>query len=376
MKGNKALGPRTAWVAMALLPVPLWAGVASFTPEEVGALRFAVKHSPEAAQWAQSVEKRAEGDLAEDPHPIEQIQTAGKLQGSAEKTATQEALKDMGRIKDLELAYALTGRADYLAKAAAFVTAWAAACRPPENPIDATNLGPLLEAYDLVRPRMREEARKKVDDWVRSLAGTLTASDDPAKGTHWNNWQSHRLKILALSAFLLGDQEMEYSVLRSFRALSDKNLHHDGTTLDFKERDALHYHVYDLEPLLRLAMLFDRAWGLDLYRETNAQGGSLQGCVQFLFPFLTGIQTHREYVHTTVQFDLARARNHEKGHGIGEPFDPKAALKCVELAQFFEPGLKAVVGELSGNPRSVMPTPQVLLNEVTRPKPGSPTVTP
>ena len=32
------------------------------------------------------------------------------------------------------------------------------------------------------------------------------------------------------------------------------NLRPDGSSLDFHERDALHYHCYDLEPLLTLAI--------------------------------------------------------------------------------------------------------------------------
>lgn len=42
-------------------------------------------------------------------------------------------------------------------------------------------------------------------------------------------------------------------------------------------------------------------------------------------------------------------------------------MKCLELAQFFQPDLKSLVGNLAGKPDSVFPTLQILLNEATRP---------
>ncbi len=352
-----------------------FAGVVSLTDSEILKLQALVKSSPEAGMWAQTLERQAQEALGQEPHPIAQIQTAGKLKGSAEKTETEEALKDMPRLRALEMAYALTGREDYRQKAEAFVLAWAQTCQPPENPIDGTNLETLLESYDLIRPRMAATNQTMVDGWVRSVAQTLLASDDPRKGTYWNNWKSHRLKIVAMAAFTLGDSALENQVLETLKALLGKNLNADGTTLDFLERDALHYQVYDLEPLLRTAMLYQRAGRGGLYDLKTDSGASIHQCVAFIVPFATGQKTHAEYVHTTVKFDLQRAQNNEKGHAIGALFEPKAALKCLELAQFFEPGLKGLVGSLAGKPDSAYPTLQILLNEASRPS-ANPVPTP
>jgi hypothetical protein len=353
----------------------LYAGPVSLTDGDILRLQNLDKVSLESAAWVQSIESQAREALGLSPHPIGQIQTAGKLQGSDEKTQTEEALKDMPRLRALGLAYALTGGEDYRAQAGAFVMAWARTCRPPENPIDATNLEPLLETYDLIRDKMEAGNRKIADDWVRSVAQTLLASDNPSKGTHWNNWQAHRLKIVGLSAFLLGDADLEKTVLENLKALLNKNLNPDGTTLDFLERDALHYQVYDLEPLIRTAILFQRAGDLDLYHWKTDRGASLSQCVAFVVPFAKGEKTHAEYVHTTVKFDLQRAQNHEKGHAIGADFPFQGALKCLELAQFFQPELKSLVGILAGKPDADYPTLQILLNEAIRPSP-SPTPTP
>jgi hypothetical protein len=158
--------------------------------------------------------------------------------------------------------------------------------------------------------------------------------------------------------------------------LLGKNLNADGTTLDFMERDALHYQVYDLEPLTRTAMIYQRAGLADLYDLKTDQGASIRQCVAFVVPFAKGDKTHAEYVHTTVKFDIQRAENHEKGHAIGANFEPKAAVHCLELAQYFEPGLKDLVGSLEGKPDAEYPTLQILLNEVTRTAVPNPMVAP
>lgn len=354
------------WLIL-LWATPLHAGVVSLTPDELVRVRDLVKTSPAAEDWSVSVQKFADKALGMPPHVIAHIQTAGKLKGSEEKEQTEQALKDFFRLKNLEWAFIFTGRKDYEQKAEELVLAWARYCEPPENPIDATNLETLIETYDLVRPDMAPEDRTIVDHWLQRVADTLWASDDPNKKNHINNWQAHRLKIIGMAAFVLGDKAMEQKVLGAFRDLMEANLNADGTTFDLLERDAFHYHVYDLEPMIRLAILFSRSQGLDLYHEKTGKDASIAACVAYLIPYAKGEKVHAEYVHTQVKFDLQRAQNHEKGHGIGEPFDPKAAQKCLELAQYYQPELKGLVGQLAGKSDDLYPSLQVLLNEVIRP---------
>jgi len=326
-----------------------------------------VQSSPDAAVWAQKMEKTAEGALGLAPNPIDHIQTAGQLKGSAEKTRTEEALKDIYRLKALEWAFVFTGQKDMEQKAQGYLLAWAKTCQPPENPIDGTNLETFIETYDLVRPDMAPGDQRVMDGWLKNIAQTLLASDDVHKKNHINNWQAHRLKIVGMAAFTLGDAGLEKQVLDELKSLMQTNLNADGTTYDFLERDALHYHVYDLEPMIRLAMVYSRAQNLDLYHWKTDNGASIAQCVAFLLPFAEGQKTHAEYVNTQVEFDRKRAWNHEKGHGIGEAFDPKAALHCLELAEFYDPSLKGLVATLAGKPEDRYPTLQILANDVTRP---------
>jgi hypothetical protein len=275
----------------------------------------------------------------------------------------------MPRMQSLTLAYALTGETGYLNKAVVYLKAWAQTCRPPEGPIDATFLEPLLEAYDLIRPQTDPADRKILDDWVRLAAATLIHSDDPKRDIHKNNWQAHRLKIIAMAAFILNDSDMEKQTLDSLKDFLQGNLNPDGTTLDFHLRDALHYQLYDLEPLIRTAMIYQRAQSMDIYDWKTDQGASVSQCVAFVIPFATGEKTHTEFAHSTVTFDRQRAANGEaeyKEHN----FAPRQALRCVELAQFFQPELKSLAGTLCGKPDWAYPTLQILLNEAMREKPA------
>lgn len=346
----------------------LHAGAVSLTDGEILKLRGLAASSPDAGQWARLIEQNADDALAKTPHPVENIQSAGKLKGSAEKVRTEKAMDDFRDLKNLEWAYVLTGQKPYGQKAEDYVVAWAKTCRPPENPIDGTNLETLIETYDLIRTQMDPSNQQVVDTWLKSVINTLFASEDPSKNNHRNNWQAHRLKIISMAAFVLGDPATEQRALRELKNLMKNNLNADGTTYDFLERDALHYHVYDLEPLIRTAMLYQRAQNLDLYRWNTTQGASIARCVSFLIPYAKKQKTHPEWVHTTVKFDIQRGQNHERGYRVGENFDLLNAQKCLSLAQFFEPNLKTLVGSLSETQNSTYPSFQILINEVTRPE--------
>jgi tetratricopeptide (TPR) repeat protein len=291
---------------------------------------------------------------------------AGVLQGSDEKTKTQGAIKDLQYLRALGLAYALTDDVRYLNQGVTYLTAWAQTCQPTEDPIDATTLEPLLESYELLRPRMEETDRKTVDEWVKSVAYTLRDSDNPRKGSHWNNHQTHRLKTIAMVAFLLNDSDLEKQTLDSLKILMEKNLNPDGTTLDFLQRDALHYHFYDLQAFIRIAILYQRGMDVDLFHLPTGQGASVSQCLAFGLPYARGEKTHAEFVNSTVIFDAQRGANGESTYISGSAYQPKDALHCLELAQYYEPELTPLVGNLAEKPGSAYPTWRVLLNEAMR----------
>jgi hypothetical protein len=95
------------------------------------------------------------------------------------------------------------------------------------------------------------------------------------------------------------------------------------------ERDALHYVVYSLEPLLEAA-LFARDEGRALYAIEGPQGRSLAGTLGWLEPYARGEKTHDEFVRSQVRFDAERAAAGVPG--FAGPFEPKKAQWTYWLA--------------------------------------------
>jgi hypothetical protein len=82
----------------------------------------------------------------------------------------------------------------------------------------------------------------------------IDAQPRPLAGNFANNWQSHRVKLVAMIAFTLDNRKMIATAQRLFVEHIGDNVARDGSTLDFTERDALHYVTYDLQPLVTAAL--------------------------------------------------------------------------------------------------------------------------
>jgi hypothetical protein len=312
----------------------------------------------DASAHAQSIAliHRADTALRQAPNPIQLIQTEGKLAGDPVKVATQAALRDMQALTDLGFAYLLTGDSRYADKARLFVLAWAQINQPTGDPIDETNLEPLIVSYDLTRSSYSDGDKAAADGYLRRL---IRAEWGARQVT--NNWQSHRLKVVGLAAYVLRDGALIARAIDGVKSQINVNLNADGSSYDFIERDALHYHVYDLEPLLTLAIAASKH-GLDLYDFTGARGGSLRLSVHFLIPYCTGAMQHHEFVNSKVEFDRKRAQNGESGYQIGHLFRPKEGLKALCLASYFDEAASLALSPLVGQSGDPMVRWTLLLN--------------
>lgn len=338
---GKALGFGATALLAFIVPQRVAAQGALYTPSEKARLIELTRHDPVANAEFKMLQEKADKALARSPHPIAMIQTEGKLANDPVKIKTLASLADMGALWALGYAYEITGDARYADKARAYVLAWAAVNQPTGDPIDETNLEPLFVAYDQTRGTFPGDDRNAADAYLRRVV----AAELGAKKVT-NNWQSHRLKVIGLAAYVLKDDPLIAQALQAYRDHVTENLLPDGSTFDFHERDALHYHVYDLEPLLALAIAA-RNNGTDLYHYTGKEGGSLQKSVAFLIPFCTGERQHHEFVNSKVPFDRKRAANGEKGYIIGHLFTPQEGFKALSLAASLDASVDPVVVTLS-----------------------------
>lgn len=292
-------------------------------------LKELVAADAEAKDDFARIRKKADGALDDEPNPIQSIRSEGKLAKDPAKIRTHESMADMHKIFCLAYAWAVTDKADYAAKAGKFLAAWAKVNRSRGDPIDDTGLDDAIVAFDLVQKQLPAEDRKEIEKWLRQVAEAELKS-----GTHgYNNWNSHRLKIMGLIGFALEDKKLIDAAVEGYKKQIDRNLKPDGSSIDFHDRDALHYHTYDIEPLLTLAIAAQMN-GIDLYHYA-AGGASLGKAVAFLFPYCEG-KEHKEFVNTKVGFDRARAKAGQAEYEAGHPWNPKAAAGTLILNGFFD----------------------------------------
>jgi hypothetical protein len=310
-----------------------------------------------------SLQAIADAALEDEPNPIDTLRTEGLLQGDPRKTATREALKDVHKMYALAVVYRVTRQREYLDKASVFLIAWADSNFSRGDPIDDTNLEPAIEAYSLIKNHLVSAEDKRICRWFKRVADAEIHArfNDARRATAHNNWNAHRLKIVGEIGFAIGDKNLQQYAIAGIKDHIGRNLLPDGSSEDFVSRDALHYHLYDLEPLLKLAIVLQRATGVNYYTWQAPSGSSLQKSVEWLLPYLDGRQTHAEFVRSTVEFDKRRAQNGESSYKAGTLFDPKSGVATLILAAYFDDKFMDLARRLLGS-NEQYPTWQAVLN--------------
>ncbi|WP_250939101.1 alginate lyase family protein [Allorhizobium sonneratiae] len=319
-------------VLVAGLPLPVVAETcAAPNPAELKSLRHAVDAEPLQ------------------PRAIARVHTEGTLPHQGIWDQSLAAERDWPLMLNLARLYRAEHRPDDLKRAEALLTAWAVTYRPSYNPIDETGLDAMIDAYRLLDTDLDPKTRSAVSSFLKTLGnGYLTRLENdlnPAKGSWINNWTSHRVKLAALTAFALHDPAMIQRAKMAFIAQINRNIGPEGETVDFRQRDALHYVVYDLEPLVRVAVAA-KEQGMNWYGLKGASGGDLEKALAWLKPYAMGEKTHLEFVHSTVPFDAARRKAGVKGfEGL---WQPKRALRLYRMAAMLDPRYQPIVDQLGG----------------------------
>jgi hypothetical protein len=353
----KSVTLRFLLILFAVFVYPLWPaesasgaslGEIVLTQPEHAKVATLIANDPEARRLFADIVDKARTALADTPHPIDVVRSEGKLMGDPVKTQSLESLRDIFKMEYLAWAASFSAPADappFYDKARQFLLAWAAVNHSNGDPIDDTHLESALTAYDLTRSAFTADEQAEVEQWFHQAASVEERTGHWDSHPRWNNWNSHRLKVVGLIAFLLDDKAMQARVDAAYRDQIEHNLNPDGTTYDFIERDALHYHVYDLEPLLTLAIAA-RLNGEDFYDESASNGASLARSLDFLVPFCNGSKTHPEFMNSKVGFDKARARNGEAKYVSGRLYDPAEAVNVLSLGAAFDPKYAVVEHQL------------------------------
>ncbi|WP_443945462.1 alginate lyase family protein [Pedobacter sp. AW1-32] len=338
-------------VLLLILHLNALAQIVSFNTTEIEQLKKKMKSDESLAQSFGKFEAEAKVFMADKPNPIDTIRTEGLLKGNPIKTRTWEALKDMRKMYDLAILFRITGKNEYFNQSLNFLSNWAKRNQPGGNPVDDTNLDGAIEAYDLIKSKLNQKQNKLISAWLLNTAQAEMHSKRMTAGrtTAINNWNAHRLKIVGKIGYAIEDKAVIQWTQDMLKKHIDTNLNADGTSWDFKERDAMHYHIYDLEPMLQLAIAIDRGKGPNFYTYKSNKGASIKKSVEWLIPFMNGEKQHEEYVNTKVKFDLDRAKNGEAGFAPGNFFKPEMALPVFQRSVYFDPAQQKVLQMVSGS---------------------------
>ena len=334
--------------------------------QEVAALKHLVATDSNAEKFYASLKRTADDALTQAPDPVDTVISEGHLATNPEKIRTIQSLKDIGKIYSLAIAFAIEGNKNYLQKADDYIQSWAMVNKPQGNPINDTKFEDLFFAYDLIKNNLSAGEQEPVNNWLQQMADAEIRTALPkTKKTSFNNWNSHRLKVIGLIAYLLNNETYKTYIAQELPAQIEKNLLPDGSGIDFHERDALHYHTYTLEPLISLATVLKRATGKDFYNYMSPSSASIKKSIDFLIPFVSGEKTHPEFVNSTVAFDKKRADNKEPGYEIGAPFKKTAGVPVLVLASYFDPACLDVARKVL-NTSATYPTWQAVIISIRK----------
>jgi len=285
------------------------------------------------------------------PHALANVHTGG-MPHRGRWDEVHSAMRDLWLMQEAALAWRAGAGQPQYDMAVRLLVAWVETYQPTLDPIDETSFDMLIDTFAIIRDRLAPADRIRIadrlDKWGWAYVNSIARLALPDHSIWINNWQSHRIKLITMLAAATEDKRLFGEARRLFRLQIAANIHPDGETLDFAVRDALHYVVYDLEPLLRAALAARTFAGEDWYRWETADHASLAGAVTWLTPYAAGQATHEEFVHSQVDFDAERAAAGVKGYK--GPFDVQDAASLYWLAARFDPALEPLARSLGSVP--------------------------
>lgn len=307
-------------------------------------LRERVGADPAAARAFQAVRAVADSALTLQPAPLREIAYEGRVGTDPERLRTIRHLHDLRRLRALSWSYALTGEARYRDAARRFLSAWVDTYRPTGNPINDSRVVDVMLAYHLLRPELSAAEHSAVHQWMRAMAERELASE-PANPR--GNWHARRIHLAALIGTLLGDPALVGYARREAEQYVAGSLNPDGTSYDLHHRDALHYHVSGIDPLLEIALILRRS-SYDLYSYRTPEGASVRRSVEYVLPYARGERVHPEWTRSRVALDRKRWESGDQYYRPGKPWDPREALEMYRMASIFDPALADVARALAG----------------------------
>lgn len=260
------------------------------------------------------MQKKARKALSESSHPIPFLSSAGKTSiNDTRLLLSRLAFRDSDRAALLALSYTLNHDPAYLNSTKNILINWALINHPTGNPIDETRLEGMIWAYDLIRCDLTAKENTVIYNWFEKMR-TQKLSWKFGPRTRINNHRIHQMKMILLLDKVLGHTEAWQRDLAQTTNFAKLNLNSiSGESIDYKERNALHYHNFDLQAWLEISLI----------------SGCCRESITPAFNFLRDrIQAHHldgEFLHSSAKIDGLRAKGGFQYAKTGGIFDVSKA---------------------------------------------------
>lgn len=243
------------------------------------------------------------------PHALSYLHTEGTLPNAPHYHDYIESRFDLTLMHHAALAWTLGIQPKAtLAMAKAYILTWVDTYQPSYNPIDESSFALLIDSYGMLRQQFTVSEKQHIDEylnrWAQGYIERMAKSS--VKGTWINNWNSYRVELVTMIAFVLQDPQLILQAKSHYQQQIEHNIDAQGITIDYKNRDAIHYVTYDLQPLLVSAYIAQR-YGQNWYDWQALNGASLKKAIQWAEPYTSGKIHHQEFAQTQVKFDQQRA---------------------------------------------------------------------
>lgn len=299
--------------------------------------------------------KAAQKDLEDrvQPQAIDRIEKEGVLNSDPRHSASDEALKGTESILKWAICSEIANQPlnqECFEAAYKGTMKWLRTFHPTGNPINDNQMLRMFVTIDFLFDDLKKEDQTLVKNWLKEF---IVSGDkyflSLKKKNSPDNWMTWRLSIRSLSSVIIQEQDeiLKTKNLLEQHALlnlvepnhwnSDNSCKNEDNTsygsFDFRHRDALHYHVYNLEAWIWTSILTPNLI-------TSKSSTSIENALQFIQPYYQKKKIHVEFLCSKVKFDSRRKDAGQKEFQ-NQNWDPKNARKLLRMARIRYPAIRS-----------------------------------
>lgn len=237
---------------------------------------------------------------------------------------------------------ALMGYYQFLPKLRELVNEYIKTFSPKDKEIHQyTHVSFVFEAYPLITKFYPADAKNFTEFIIKTSDYIIDDFLSLEKGhiNTYNNFQSHRLKVVSVAGLVLNSQKYISWCDKEIKVFIGLNLRDDGSCEDYHLRDSLTYVTYTLEPLVECCFnLWKSKKPLYYFHIDPRKKCSIFKSVRWLIPYIEGKKKNKMFINSVYASDKNKPE-------YGEIWDKSNALNLVNLCINFDRTLVGVYDE-------------------------------